>query len=61
MKTHLYKHPEGEGRIQLCNDSFCLEIFNEETNQRANAVIGREGLRELAYALLTLVGDEVQP
>jgi len=58
MKATLYKHPEGEGRIQLCSDSFCLEIFNETTGQRAYAVIGPQGLREFAYELLSLVGEE---
>lgn len=61
MKALLYRHPVGQGTIQLCSNEQRLEIFNEETGQRSYAVIGREGLRNLAYELLRLEGEEVLP
>lgn len=61
MKVTLYRHPDGEGRIQFDTECLRLEILNEVTGAYAYAAIGPPGLRELAQELFEMLGDEVQP
>lgn len=61
MKAILYRHPNGEGRIQFDTEHLSLEILNAETGAYAYAAIGPQGLRELTQELFVMLGDEVQP
>ena len=59
MNAILYRHPDGQGRVRLDAERQRIEIVNEAEGLRAHAAIGPQGLRELAYSLLELVGEEV--
>lgn len=56
--TVIYQHPEGMGQIEFDAQTQHLVIRNDETNEVAHAVIGPEGLRELAAELLKLADQK---
>ena len=56
--TVIYQHPEGMGQIEFNAQTQHLVIRNDETNEVAHAVIGPEGLRELAAELLKLADKQ---
>ena len=56
--TVIYQHPDGMGKIEFDAQTQHLVIRNDETNEVAHAVIGPEGLRELAAELLKLADKQ---
>ena len=56
--TVIYQHPDGMGQIEFDAQTQHLVIRNDETNEVAHAVIGPEGLRELAAELLKLADKQ---
>ena len=57
-ETTIYQHPDGMGRIDYDAQAQHIIIRNDETNEIAHAVIGRDGLRELAKELLALADKD---
>lgn len=56
--TVIYQHPDGMGQIEFDAQAQHLIVRNDETNEVAHAVIGPQGLRELAAELLKLADQE---
>ena len=50
----IYQHPDGLGSIEYDAKAQHIIIRNDEANEVAHAVIGPQGLRELAAELLKL-------
>lgn len=56
--TVIYQHPDGMGSIEYDAKAQHIIIRNDETSEVAHAVIGPQGLRELAAELLKLADQK---
>ena len=52
MSVDLFRHPDGEGRIEFSAD--CLLVSNDTTRTETHVIIGPAGLRTLARKLSIL-------